>query len=102
MAFDLSKTEGFEWNEGNLKHIKKHRVKYKECEEIFLDEHLIINEDETHSQIEERFRVYGQTNKGRLMFMIMTIRDNKIRVISARDQDKKERREYEEKIKTNT
>ncbi len=96
MSFDFSKIEGFEWDQGNLEHIKKHEVGYNECEEIVINQPLIVNEDVVHSQIEERFRVYGQTNNKRLLLIILTIRSNKIRVISARDQNKKERREYEE------
>lgn len=94
--FDLSKLEGFEWDKGNLEHIKKHNVNYKECEEAFFNKPLIITEDETHSQAEERFRAYGQTNKSRLLIMIFTIKKNKIRVISARNQNKKERKEFHE------
>jgi len=95
-GFDVSKIVGFEWDKGNLEHVKKHNVNYRECEEVFLNKPLIVNEDETHSQTEERFRVYGQTNKKRLIFMIFTIRNNKIRVISCRDQNKKERKEFQE------
>ncbi len=101
MKIDFNALEGFEWDKGNLKHIRKHDVDYRECEETFLNKPLIVNEDDNHSQAEERFRVYGQTNKGRLMSVIFMVRNNKLRVISARDQSKKERREYE-KIKTNT
>lgn len=93
--FDFSKIEGFEWDEGNLRHINKHNVNYRECEEAFLNKPLIINKDETHSQAEERFRVYGQANKKGLIFIIFTIRNNKIRVISARNQSKKERKEFQ-------
>ncbi|MBI2337905.1 BrnT family toxin [Candidatus Daviesbacteria bacterium] len=95
-AFDFSKLGGFEWDKGNLEHIKKHNINYKECEEAFLNKPLIVNEDETHSQKEERFRVYGRTNKNKLLFMIFTVRSNKIRVISARNQNKKERIEFQE------
>lgn len=94
--FDLSDIEGFEWDKGNHEHIKKHEVNYRECEEMFLNKPLIVNKDETHSQTEERLRVYGQTNKRRLLFIIFTIRNNKIRVITARDQSKKERKEFKE------
>ena len=96
MVFDLSKIEGFEWDRGNLGHIKIHDVSYRECEDAFLNKPFVINEDETHSQTEERFRAYGQTNKRRLVFIIFTIRNNKIRVISSRSQNKKERKEFEE------
>lgn len=94
MEIDFSVLEGFEWNKGNLEHIKKHNVDYKECEEVFLNKPLVITEDETHSQGEERFRVYGQTNKNRTLIMIFTIRKKKIRVISARNQNNKERKEF--------
>lgn len=102
-GFDFSGIKGFDWDKGNLEHIKKHNVGAKECEETFFNKPLIINRDETHSQTEERLRVYGQTNKGRLLFMIFTIRKvkenkslKKNRVISARDQSKKERKEFQE------
>lgn len=93
--FDSSKLEGFEWDKGNLEHIKKHNIDYKECEETFLNKPLIVNVDETHSQTEERFRVYGQTNKSRFTFIIFTIRKDKIRVISARNQNKKEQKQFQ-------
>ena len=96
MAFDLSKIEGFEWDRGNLGHIKIHDVSYRECEDAFLNKPFVINEDEAHSQTEERFRAYGQTNKRKLIFIIFTIRNNRIRVISSRSQNKKERKEFEE------
>lgn len=94
--FDLSKLRGFEWDVGNLEHIKNHNVNYRECEEAFLNKPLIVNKDETHSQKEERFRVYGRTDKKRLLFIIFTTRIDKIRVISARNQNKRERKEFQE------
>ncbi len=94
MAFNFSSIDGFDWDTGNLEHIKKHSVSKQECEGAFLTKQPILTEDVTHSQGEERYRVYGQTNSGRLLFIIMTIRQNKIRVISARDQNKKEREEF--------
>lgn len=92
--FDWSKIEGFDWDTGNLHHIKRHNVYQEECEEAFLNKQPAVTADETHSQREERYRIYGQTNTGRMLFMIITIRKNKIRVISARDQNKKERKEF--------
>lgn len=94
LSFDFSKIKGFEWDKGNLEHIRKHNVGYKECEKVFFNKPFILNKDESHSQTEKRFRVYGQTNKKRLLTMIFTLRINKIRVISARDQNKKERKEF--------
>lgn len=94
-AFDPSKIEGFEWDQGNLEHIKKHNVGYKECEEIFFNTPLRVNKDKTHSQIEERLQALGKTNKERSLFIAFTIRENKVRIVSARDQNKKERKIYQ-------
>lgn len=96
MEIDFDSLAGFDWDQGNLEHVKKHKVGAIECEEVFFNKPSIVNEDETHSQAEERFRIYGQTNKNRLLFVIFTIRNNRIRVISARNQNKKERKEFQE------
>ena len=95
MSFDFSKIDGFEWDKGNLEHIRKHDVGYKECEDIFYNKPLLVSFDPDHSQIEKRFRALGLTKKKRLLFLSFTIRSRRIRVISARDQNKKERRGIE-------
>lgn len=92
---DFKKLEGFDWNEGNLDHIKKHNVDYKECESIFSNKPLFISEDEEHSRLEKRYRAYGKSDFNRLLNVIFTVRRNNMRVISARDQNKKERREFQ-------
>ena len=91
---DLSAIGRFDWDKGNLDHIKKHDVSKEECEEAFLNKQPEVTQDETHSQTEERYRVFGQTDRNRFLFMIVTVRNNRFRVISARDQNKKERREF--------
>lgn len=89
--------EGFEWDEGNLlKNWLKHNVLTKECEEIFFSKPLLIYPDQKHSDHETRYVALGQTSQGRRLTIIFTIRKNLIRVISARDQNKKEREAYEE------
>lgn len=94
-AFDLSKLEGFEWDQANLGHIKKHHVVYIECEEVFSNKPLLVSKDEAHSIVEQRFQALGKTDKERLLFISFTIRENHIRIISARDLNKKEVNTYE-------
>ena len=85
----------FDWNEHNRdKNLIKHQVDNNECEQVFFNEPIIINPDDKHSKIEKRFRALGKTNKNRKLFLSFTIRNKKIRVISARDQNKKERQIY--------
>ncbi|HLJ35853.1 MAG TPA: BrnT family toxin [Ktedonobacteraceae bacterium] len=90
--FDLNHLVGFDWDAGNKqKNWDKHQVDYTECEQVFFNKPLLIGEDIGHSTQEQRYYVLGQSDMGRTLFLVFTIRDNKIRIISARDQSKKER-----------
>ncbi|MFA5779776.1 MAG: BrnT family toxin [Elusimicrobiota bacterium] len=90
----------FEWNKGNIdKNLRKHNVANRETEEVFENDPKFIFRDEKHSQKEERYGLYGKTKAERLLFVVFTIKRDKVRVISARNMSKKERRVYEEKIK---
>ncbi|MDO9463429.1 MAG: BrnT family toxin [Deltaproteobacteria bacterium] len=92
----LVKCVGFEWDQGNLlKNWEKHGVSAAECEQIFFNRPLITAQDEKHSKGEKRLYALGHTNAQRYLFVVFTIRSNRIRVISARDMNKKERKEYE-------
>ena len=94
----LPRPISFDWDKGNIeKNWKKHKVHFKEAEEIFFNKPLKIYKDPEHSGTEKRYVSYGKTNKGRLLTVVYTYRENKIRTISARDMHKKERRKYEEK-----
>lgn len=92
----LEKTQGFSWDKGNIdKNWLRHQVTSKECEEVFFNRPLLISLDEKHStKTEKRFQALGKTNGKRKLFIVFTIRNKKIRVVSARDQNKKERRQY--------
>ena len=92
----MAECEGFDWDAGNIDKIgEKHRVSASECEQIFFHEPLVVAPDEKHSDKEERFYVLGHTDAGRLLFVVFTIRNKLIRPISARDMNRKERKEYE-------
>ncbi len=93
----LSKFTGFDWDGGNKgKNWAKHKVSDTECEEVFFNIPLVVFPDRVHSKTEERYYVLGKTNSGRSLFLVFTVRGDKIRVISARDMTKKERRRYHE------
>lgn len=86
----------FEWDSGNKdKNYQKHKVSNKEAEEAFDNEPLLFSEDIKHSSKEKRFQALGKTNEDRLLFISFTLRDNKVRIISARDMNKKEEVKYE-------
>ncbi len=91
----LAQCVGFEWDEGNReKNWVRHHVSAAECEQVFFNAPLVVSADESHSITEPRYYVLGRTNAGRRLFVVLTIRDNLIRVISARDMSRRERKEY--------
>ncbi len=92
----LASCTGFDWDIGNLtKNWEKHNVSQAECEQIFFHTPLLLLDDEKHSTGEARYHALGRTNHHRFLFLVFTIRQNQIRVISARAMNKKERHIYE-------
>lgn len=93
----IKKPIEFEWNKGNVGKNIKHEVEDKEAEEPFFDKGHKIVKDILHSGKEERFILLGKTKKERILYTVFTVRENKIRIISSRDVNKKEVKLYEEK-----
>ena len=87
----------FEWDEGNKeKNWLKHQVKQTEAEEVFFDRHKKLAKDVLHTTTAgARYILLGKTKGKRLLFVVFTIRNGYIRVISARDANKRERPLYE-------
>jgi hypothetical protein len=67
-----------------------------ECEQVFFNSPLLLAEDKVHSQSEVRYWGLGQTNAGRALFVVFTSRGDLVRVISARDMSRRERKAYEQ------
>ena len=90
--FDI---DGFDWSRGNDKKIEsKHGVTMLEVEQVFFNTPLLTYNDEKHSVNEDRYYVLGHTDEGRRLFIAFTIREKRIRPISARDMSRSERRSY--------
>ena len=95
----LFNCEGFDWDKGNSeKNWIRHQVTRSECEQVFFNELLIVADDTKHAQTEKRRFVLGKTDCERLLFIVFTIRNKLIRIISARDMNKKEKEIYYEQI----
>ncbi len=99
----LPDTITFQWDSGNThKNLIKHNVSTQEAEEVFTQRPFLTSKDIKHSsRTERRFHGLGQTKNKRKLQITFTIREEKIRIISVRDMDKKERSQYEE-AKDNT
>jgi uncharacterized DUF497 family protein len=94
---DLDQIAGFDWDAGNSrKSADKHDVSQAEAESVFFNDPLIVVEDTKHSEIELRLHALGKTAQNRLLHITFTIRQNGtlVRVISARDMHRKERKIY--------
>lgn len=91
----------FDWDEGNeQKNWIKHKVLAREAEDTFYDRSKLLLEDIKHSSGEQRFILIGNTKQRRMLFIIFTVREKRIRIISARDTNRKEEMLYEKAIST--
>lgn len=73
----------FEWDEGkNKKNIAKHKVSFKEAQEVFFDQYRVITIDKSHSTDEKRYYCIGKV-KGGVITVRFTNRLNRIRIIGA-------------------
>ena len=97
MENDFDKFSGFQWDRGNIdKNLIKHNVEDWECEQVFFNKPILVLEDPRHSLSEKRWAAFGKTDADRLLVVVFTKRRNLLRVISARDMNKKEKQFYEE------
>jgi len=92
---ELAGCSGFQWDAGNAtKNWELHRVAQAETEQLFFNRPLLIAPDAGHSQQERRFAALGRTSQGRCLLLIFTVRETNIRVLSAREMGRQERRAY--------
>lgn len=92
---EFANCQGFQWDSGNAdKNWDLHRVSRAEAEQVFFNRPILVVLDVTHAQHELRYAALGQTDQGRRLMLVFTLRERLIRVISARDQHRQERRVY--------
>jgi uncharacterized DUF497 family protein len=91
----LAAATGFQWDEGNAPKVRtRHDVEPGECEQAFLAEPFIVSADAKHSEVERRWRALGRTTGDRYLYLVFTLRGTLIRVVQARNMNRKERRIY--------
>lgn len=82
----------FDWDNRNLRKIRAHRIKAAEVEEALSREPLLIYEQDADGEV--RHVYYGETEHNRLLAIVLTERNDKIRVITAYDMDAGQKRDY--------
>jgi len=87
----------FEWDpRKDAANRKKHDVSFDEAKTVFTDEFGRLIADPDHSTDEDRFILLGTSIHSRLLVVCHCVRDGEtIRIISARNADKRERKTYE-------
>ncbi len=86
----------FEWNSDKAdKNLKKHSVSFQEAATVFGDALSLTFPDPDHSIGESRYVTIGLSRYGRLLVVSHTDRDERIRIIIAREATRQEQRFYE-------
>lgn len=87
----------FEWDEDkNTINKKKHGLSFEEAKEVFFDDNAVLFDDPDHSVGEERFLIIGMVESQKICIVSHCYRDNDdiIRIISAREATKNEKKTY--------
>ncbi|MBT4762734.1 MAG: BrnT family toxin [Bdellovibrionaceae bacterium] len=92
----------FEWDRGNHKKSQeKHGVSPEEVESVFdMKLGVPLGQQISPAVDEERLCIVGPNSEGRMLSVVFTLRDGRVRPVSARNASRKERRLYEEVRKT--
>ena len=86
----------FDWDDDKAaRNLRSHGVSFAEARYAFADPLNITRPDQAHSIGEERFVLLGESEPGRLLIVVHSIRQTAIRIISARLADRRERLRYE-------
>ncbi len=86
----------FEWDSSKARsNAAKHGVLFEEAATLFGDALAITIPDPLHSLLEERFVTIGRSENGKILVVAATERGGNIRLISARQANRREKQQYE-------
>jgi uncharacterized DUF497 family protein len=83
----------FEWDDANEGHIWEHGIDPGEIEEALLDPDR-VGADAYNVPHERRDAAIGATLAGRILYVVFTMRGEKVRPVTARDTDDGQKRRY--------
>ena len=85
----------YQWDRNKAtSNLRKHGIDFADAVSVFSDDLAITITDERFE--EERFVTIGMDALGRILVVVYTLREDQIRLISARPATRRERRQYEE------
>jgi uncharacterized protein len=83
----------YDWDEHNTAHIAEHDVEPEEAEEALTDHDRVVGKS-YNVAAERRRAIIGRTETGRLLFVVITRRGRRIRVVTAYDAEEPHRKQY--------
>jgi uncharacterized DUF497 family protein len=87
----------FDWDKEKAKiNLAKHQVSFQEASTVFGDPLSNSFDDPEHSENEQRFIIIGHSDTGRLLFVSHADDGKTVRIISAREATRAEKKQYEE------
>ncbi len=91
----------FEWDpQKAARNLRKHKVPFTEAATVFDDPLSVTVVDPDHSTEEDRLIIVGQSYRRRLLIVSFAERGDRIRIISAREVTRTERKAYEDEIRS--
>ncbi len=82
----------FDWDDGNRNHIARHNVTIDEAEQAV--NRFTWDLDRYEVRGEERQEAVGETENGRILFLVVTDRDDRLRVVTAYDATRSLKLQY--------
>ena len=89
----MRKQPQFDWDPANREHIRRHGVTPEEAEQVLTSDPLEIESKEHQGEL--RTVCLGRTEAGRALLVVYTMRNDKIRIITAYPVSRKKQRLYE-------
>lgn len=77
--------------------LRKHGISFKEASSCFYDQLALAMED-SHSESEYRWILIGLSRRQRYLTVVYTLRENIVRIISARKSTRREKRDYAKRV----
>jgi uncharacterized DUF497 family protein len=85
----------FDWDSANIDHVSEHDVALEEAEEVSLGDPLDVGFDVVNG--EERWSYLGETDDGRILRVVITMRGERIRVLTAFEPSRYQKNLYLER-----
>jgi uncharacterized DUF497 family protein len=84
----------FDWDQANISHLARHDVSPQQAEQCYRNDPLITEEQLVNG--EERYLALGETEEGRRLAFVFTLRRHRVRFITAYPMTAEQQEIYEE------